>query len=83
MVPQISYTRDGSFGVNGNLTEDGTVVSNSGGYIVTNSGQYLYGIDLGRIEGSVFSSTPMSSTALNAGLTGVSDVKNLNTFENP
>lgn len=80
---QISYTRDGSFGVNGNLTEDGTVVSNSGGYIVTNSGQYLYGIDLGRIEGSVFSSTPMSSTALNAGLTGVSDVKALTPLKIP
>lgn len=79
---QISYTRDGAFGVNGNSVENGKVVSNSGGYIVNNSGYYLYGVDLGRINGSLFD-TEMTSEAIAAALSSPTDIGSLTPLKIP
>jgi flagellar hook protein FlgE len=82
---QISYTRDGAFSVDGNSirAEDGTIISNSGGFIVNNSGQYLYGIDLNRVNGTQFSTDTLSVTSLNAGLNSVTDVNDLTPLQIP
>lgn len=80
---QISYTRDGAFGVNGNTVENGKIIPNSGGFLVTNSGQYLYGVDLGRIDGSVFSTAEITSAAITASLNSVTGVKDLTPLQIP
>lgn len=68
---QISYTRDGAFS------------QDSQGNIVTNSGQFLYGVDLGRIDGSVFSSDAMPSDAITSALNGVTSVGSLTPLKIP
>jgi flagellar hook protein FlgE len=76
---KISYTRDGAFQLSGNRVENGAVVANSAGYIVTNSGSYLYGVDLGRTTGSQFSTEPFDAAAL----TNVTNVNGLTPLQIP
>jgi flagellar hook protein FlgE len=49
---EIMYTRDGSF------TRD------ADGYLVNSQGYHLYGVDLGKIDGSTFSSDPTKNVEL-------------------
>ena len=49
---RVSYTRDGAF------------TKNADGYLVSNAGKALQGVDLGKIDGGVFNSDKTKDTAL-------------------